>query len=129
MLGSIFGKSFNANGRANSIKGINTNILMGTRRKRSDTVLSSCLRSLLVKGLPCMVLPNIFRAVRRSAYKSCFIARMSENYFIDKNNAYNTFSLQFDIDALPCYPSNSAELPSLPPCPIRASYPGGRWGL
>ena len=42
--GSIPGNSFKATGRRNSMKGTRMNTENGTRRNRSDTVRTSCLR-------------------------------------------------------------------------------------
>jgi len=70
VLGSMFGKILIANGSANSMKGISTNMLMGTNRNTSVTVLKSCLRSRLLKVFPRRVRPKIWRAVRMSAASS-----------------------------------------------------------
>ena len=65
--GSMFGNIFNAKGKANSMNGIMTNILIGTNLKRSAVVRRSCFLSLLVSGEPFKVRDKRRLAVRTSA--------------------------------------------------------------
>lgn len=67
VLGSIFGKNFNAMGNANSINGTKTNILMGTKRNTSVTVRNNCFRSRRLNVDPRNVRPSNCLAVRTSA--------------------------------------------------------------
>lgn len=66
----MFGNILSTNGRANSKAGTRRNMDIGTKRNKSETVRSSCLRSRRVSVDPCSVFFKRFRAVLTSAMSS-----------------------------------------------------------
>ena len=70
VLGSILGNRRNANGRANSARGMIKNMENGTRRNKSETVRSNCFLSRLVNADPDKVRLMRSRAVLISAMRS-----------------------------------------------------------